>query len=386
MKINIPYKLFNDFEDLNFMSFILDKNGSSVYRLDLLPSTHPDFFQKTQKDIIAPEKEYKECDTIIMFPNYKTSGWGDKVIMRKGSRRFMPFRKAFTFIKNEKIGGNIEKLKTHLYQGANIKQDTTVVGSKNLIYFTCFGSKKYIRLFELLLQGLSKQGYQNFDILLIADKKTAEEVKKIKIIKKYTVDYFILPHTKDPVKASMRKLKIYDYKNIDLYKNILFLDLDILVIGNHSKVFEERTVPNVFYGSTEKFCHGMHKMVFYRLVEYSNNELERFVKNDTFTFNAGQFFFRNTPTMRKHFNNLNKLIDEWEGEYFFEQGFLNCYFNVLGLSNVFKFKEQFRFVCINKNETKITFNSEAVFVHFMGSTANASDKLFFIKKYYKHLL
>lgn len=192
--------------------------------------------------------------------------------------------------------------------------------------------------------------------------------------------------TTDPVEASMRKLKIYEYKNIDQYKNILFLDLDILVIGDLSKVFEERTLPNVFYVTTEKFSHDMHKLVFYRLVEYSKNELERFVKNDIFTFNAGQFFFKNTSTMKNHFLNLNKMVKNWEGEYFFEQGFLNCYFNVLALSNVFKFRDQFRFVGINQNETDKKFNPEAVFVHFMGSTADAADKLFFIKKYYKHLL
>jgi lipopolysaccharide biosynthesis glycosyltransferase len=212
------------------------------------------------------------------------------------------------------------------------------------------------------------------------------EIKKLKSLAGFNADYFILPKTKDPVEASMRKLKIYDYKNIDQYKNILFLDLDIVVVGDLAKMFEERTVPNIFYTSTQRCSHDLHKSVYHRLIEYSNEELERFAKNDIFAFNAGQFFFKNTSTMRKHFENINKMVDNWEGEYFFEQSFLNCYFNVLGLSNIFKFKEQFKFVAINEGEMNNIFNSEAVFVHFMGSAADASDKLFFIKKYYKHLL
>lgn len=385
-KIKIPYELFESFETLDFVSFILDRKNVSIYRVDLKPSDDPRFFSKKRKYISAPKKEYNECDTVVFFPHYKNGSWGKRIILRKGTNTVISPHRSIDFLKNKQITGNIEQVKTHLYQGATIPLDTNIVGTKNLIYFTCFGNIEYLKLLELLLRGLKKQPYQNFDLLFIADKKTADQIKKFKILKKYTVDYFIMPATDDPVEASMRKIKIYDYKKIDEYKSILFLDLDILVIGDLSKVFEERVLPNVLYVSTEKFSHEMHKMIFYRLVEYSKNELERFIKNDIFTFNAGQFFFKNTSTMKNHFINLNKMIKNWEGEYFFEQGFLNCYFNVLALSNVFKFKEQFRFVAINQNETDRTFNSEAVFVHFMGSTANALDKVFFIKKYYGHLL
>lgn len=386
MKIKIPYNSLQNFDNLDFVSFILDKNNVAVYRSDLKRDKDSKFFVKKQKYIVAPKKEYMECDTIVFFPHYKNSGWGQKIVLRKGSDRFINTHRSIDFLKNRQTSGNIEEVKHYLYEGANIPFDTKIVGTKNLIYFTFFGDKRYIKLLDLLLQGLKKQKYQNFDLLFISDKKTANQIKKLKNLEGYSVDYFTMPTTKDPVEASMRKLKIFNYKNIDNYKNILFLDLDILVIGDLSKVFEERTLPNVFYGSAEKFTHELHKAIFYRLVEYSKNELERFAKNDIFAFNAGQFFFKNTSTMRKHFENLNKLIDVWEGEYFFEQGFLNCYFNVLALSNVFKFKEQFRFVSINEGEIDRKFNSEAVFVHFMGSTADAKDKIFFIKKYYSHLL
>lgn len=386
MNVKIPYNFFKNFENLDFVSFILDKNNSSVFRLDLKPDTYADFFLKKQKYIIAPKKEYHDCDTIIFFPHYKNSGWGSKIVLRKGATKFVNVNGSIHLLKNEKVDGNVTTVKNCLYEGAKLNPDTKIIGTKNLIYFTFFGDKKYSKLLDLLLQTLKKQNYQNFDLLFIAEKDTAKEINKLKSLEGFNVDYFILPKTKDPVEASMRKLKIYDYKKIDQYKNILFLDLDIIVIGNLSKIFEERTIPNIFYSGTQRCSHDLHKSVYHRLIEYNNEELERFAKNDTFAFNAGQFFFKNTSTMRKHFENINKMANNWEGEYFFEQSFLNCYFNVLGLSNVFKFKEQFRFVAINEGEMNNVFNSEAVFAHFMGSAADASDKFFFIKKYYKHLL
>jgi hypothetical protein len=45
-------------------------------------------------------------------------------------------------------------------------------------------------------------------------------------------------------------------------------------------------------------------------------------------FNAGQFLFKNTLKMKKHFENIIWLTKAWGGYYFYEQSFLNYYFNV----------------------------------------------------------
>jgi lipopolysaccharide biosynthesis glycosyltransferase len=222
--------------------------------------------------------------------------------------------------------------------------------------------------------------------LFITDKKTLPEIKKSKELKHFNVDYMVLPPTNDPVEASFQKLKIYDYKKIDNYSKILFLDLDILVVGDLSMIFEERTRPNIFYSGSHRLVQAHHKTVYHRLIDYSQAELDRMEKNGIFAFNAGQFFFKNTTTMRKHFENINGFISRWKGEYFFEQSFINCYFNVLSISNVFKFKEQFGFVSINQNEFDAKFGPETVFVHFMGSAGDGQDKLSFINAYYSHLI
>lgn len=289
-------------------------------------------------------------------------------------------------IKNKNAVGDVELAKKWIFDGVSIEVNDTIVGKKNLIYFTFFGDKIYADLMRLLLASLKKQPYQNFDLLFITDKKTLPEIKRSKELKGFNVDYMLLPQTEDPVEASFQKLKIYDYKKVDNYAKILFLDLDILAVGDLSMIFDERTRPNIFYSGSHRLSQSHHKTVYHRLIEYSQPELDRMEQNGIFAFNAGQFFFKNTTTMRKHFENINQFISKWNGEYFFEQSFINCYFNVLSISNVLKFKEQFGFVSINQNQYNAKFGPETVFVHFMGSAGDGHDKLSFIQSYYSHLL
>jgi hypothetical protein len=386
MRIKIPYDLIGNLKEVNFVAFILDSNNSAVYRTDINRIFNEKFFSKKIKYIDVSDEYYDKCDTIVFYPQYKNGNWGDKIIKRKHSENFFIPDGGLSLVKNKNSVGNVELAKKWIFDGISIESNDNVVGKKNLIYFTFFGDKVYAQLMRLLLSTLKKQPYQNFDLLFITDKKTLLEIKKTKEIKHFNVDYMILPAIDDPVNASFQKLKIYDYKKIDDYAKILFLDLDILVVGDLSMVFEERTRPNIFYSGSHRLVQGHHKTVYHRLIDYSQVELDRMEKNGIFAFNAGQFFFKNTITMRKHFENINGFISKWNGEYFFEQSFINCYFNVLNISNVFKFKEQFGFVSINQNESNTKFGPETVFVHFMGSAGDGHDKLSFIKTYYSHLL
>jgi hypothetical protein len=376
----------DDFCEIDFVAFIIERGDEQLYRVDIKRDVDYKFFYQTKKYIIAPDACYEKCDSVLFFPHYKDRGWGLRIIQRKGCRHFIMEGGVPHLIKNKNKTGDMELIKEWIYNGTQIIPSNNVVGTKNLIYFTFFGGNEYDKLLRILLSTLKRQSYNNFDLLFITDEDTLPNIKKIRDLKKYNVDYHILPKITDPVLASMQKLKIYDYKNIDQYSKILFLDLDIIVIGNLSKIFEENIRPNVFYAGVERVLQSFHHMGYHRLLEYSSNELTRFERNNIFPFNAGQFLFKNTTSMRKHLENINNFVSKWDGEYFFEQSFLNCYFNVLGMSNVFKFKEQFCFVSINENETNNVFNPDAVFVHYMGSTADGRDKLFFMKTHYPHLL
>jgi hypothetical protein len=386
MRIKIPYNLIGDLTNVNIVAFILDNNNSSIFRVDMNRAFNKNFFSKKIKYIDVSDEYYDKYDTMVFYPQYKNGTWGDKIIKRKHSEKFVINNNGMDLVKNRNTNGDIELAKKWIYDGISVPINDDVVGKKNLIYFTFFGDKIYGKLMRLLLSTLKKQPYQNFDLLFITDKKTLPEIKRSKELKHFNVDYMLLPPTNDPIEASFQKIKIYDYEKIDDYAKILFLDLDILVVGDLSMIFEERTRPNVFYSGAHILSQYHHKLIYHKLIDYSESELIRLEYNGIFAFNAGQFFFKNTATMRKHFENINSFIPKWNGEYFFEQSFLNCYFNVLTISNVFKFKDQFGFVSINQNQTAAKFGPDTVFVHFMGSATDGQDKFSFIKTYYSHLL
>ncbi len=385
MQIEIPYKSIENFKNLDFVSFILDKKETTLFRKDLTRKTDPHFFKKKQKYITISDEMYNQADSIVFFPSYKKTGWGSRLEMRKNKNKFVNSNNGLEYVKNKNKEGSLELLKDWIKRGLEIHVDSTIRGEKNLIYFTIFG-KDYINLLNFLMKGLIKQEFKDFEILFITDRNTKKLLEKNRLVKKFETNYHIVKSVKDGVAASMQKIKIFEYKNINKYSKILFLDLDILVVGNLNKIFSQPSSPNVLYSAIHKFSHELHKTQYHTVSTYSQNQISRFSEKNIFAFNAGQFFFLNTQTMQDHFTNIKDFVKIWDGKYFFEQSFMNTYFNVLQMSNVFKFMDYFNFISINSQQLDYVPNQETVFVHYMGSVTDARSKVVFMKEHYPHLL
>lgn len=385
MNIKIPYKFLGNFGEMDFLSFILDKEGKSIYRKDINQKDSPDVFSRKQEFLQVDDSIYNSCDTIVFFPFLKNKGWGERVVIKKESQEFLKLNGGIEYIKNSEKAGDGNLLKEWLKRGLDIEYTDNIIGSKNLIYFSVFGSE-YVSLLKLLLKGLKKQSYQNFDILFITDRPTKLLVSKIPSLKKINHDYMIVKKITDPVIASMQKLKIFEYKNVNDYQRILFLDLDILVLGNIEPIFSKKIYPNKLYSATHRYSQDLHNTCYNTVHDYSKIQLHRFDKMNIFPFNAGQFLFLNTNTMRDHFKNIQEFTTLWDGKFFFEQSFMNTYFNTLQISDMFRFKDEFNFIVINTDDVEYRPNPDSIFVHFMGNVANAGGKLQFIKTNYKHLL
>lgn len=385
INIKIPYSLIPNFKDLEFVSFILDKKEATFFRKDLTKGSDPLFFKKKQKHIPISESLYAQSDSVVFYPSYKGSGWGKRLVLYKGEKKFGNVQDGLEHIKNKDKAGDVQLLKEWIARGLAIPVDNNIVGEKNLIYFTIFGDNGYFKLLSLLLKGLYKQSYKDFELLFITDKETSEMLKKLKILNKFKVNYHIVKPVKDGVEASMKKINIFDYKKISQYKKILFLDLDILVVGDLNKIFEERINPNILYSAIHRISHDHHKTEYHTVFPYTDNQLMRYKENNVFAFNAGQFLFLNTKTMQEHFTNIKDFMKIWDGRYFFEQSFMNSYFNVLQISNVFKFNDQFNFISINSRDTSYNIKPDSVFVHYMGSVTDAKSKIKFMKKNYPAL-
>jgi hypothetical protein len=385
MNIKVPYDKLGNVSDYEFVSFILDRGKHTIHRVDFINNgkEFQKFFNYEQQFITVPDDVYNECDSVIFFPFVrKTKNWGTKVIMWKNGE-FSKFNGGYEYIRNIDKSPDMEKIDQWIKKGKLIKPSKKLVGTKNLIYFTLFGNKDYVKLLRMLIGTFAKHNYKNFDLLFITDSSTKEEIEKIEELKHHNLFFHLSDTIVNPVDASMQKIKIYDWKHISQYKNILFLDVDILVIGNVGTIFNSKKAkPNLFYSATHNKDMSMHDLVYHNLVDYTKDQKDNLVKKSITAFNAGQFFFKNTSSMKAHFENVDDFVDKWNGRYFFEQSFLNYYFNLLEMSNTSTFDDKFKFVSINENQTSNVFDKNTVFVHFMGNATNAEAKIEFIKNNY----
>jgi hypothetical protein len=387
MNIKVPYEKMGDIRSYAFVSLILDKKHQSVYRDDFVNGKNVKFFNREQLYVTVPDDVYEQCDSIIFFTfSKKTNSWTTKVIMWK-NEDFVKFNSGYEYIRNAENIPDFKKIENWMYRAKTIRNTNKSIGKKNLIYFTLFGNNEYIFLQTELLKSLKANTYQNFDLLFITDSETKSSIRKIKELKDYNVYYHVVDGIDNPVDASMKKLKIYEWDNISNYKNILFLDSDMIVIGDVGEVFESDNLKNnVFYSATHNRNNSLHKTVYHCLIDYSEYQLQNFLDKDISAFNAGQFLFKNTSAMKSHFENINNFVTEWDGRYFFEQSFINYYFNLLEIADTKTFQNQFKFVSINENQTSNSFDKNAVFVHFMGNAGNGGGKLEFMKKHYSKIL
>lgn len=215
------------------------------------------------------------------------------------------------------------------------QKNNSIVGSKNLIYFSISSNENYISLLELSLKSIVKfTPIINFDVLFITQKNFIEKIQSISCISNFNVKYHIIPIPDDGISASINKIKIFDYENINYYKKILYLDCDIVCVKPLNELFDiEFDSRYIQVASNPEITHAswdVHVM-FFGLSYLSYSQKEYIELEKPVPFNAGQFMFYNTEQMKFHFENLRWLVDVWPGPYFFEQSFMNFYFSLHGL-------------------------------------------------------
>jgi hypothetical protein len=256
--------------------------------------------------------------------------------------------------------------------------------SKNLIYFTLFNNLEYLSMLKLCLNTIFKNCIEpEFDMLFITEKVFVEEILNITKEFKGKV-YFNTDYTaEDSIKASMNKLKIYNFANIQDYEKVLFLDCDIFIMKNLNSVFEEKWI-------AEKLCVFNNPEVpvysynskFHGLNTVSDGKLAELYYEGILPFNAGHFAFVNTPRMKKHFNNVIWLTENWPGEYFYEQSFMNHYFALNKIVDYTILKEKILLVNLLKSLVDYKSFCDKFIVHFIGEAISPEKKLKKIQEYY----
>jgi len=252
--------------------------------------------------------------------------------------------------------------------------------SKNLVYFTIGFNLEYLEMLYLAIKSLRKRN--TVDVLVICDKQfmykcseTLKEFSNINIVS--CSDSMSAPD------SSMKKLLIFNY-DIVKYDKILFIDSDVLIgksIDNFFKLMFEKKL----YAGAEGFTSKIHESLTHSLQNYSQSDFNYFNFNSIYAFNCGFFGFLNNIEMKTHFSNILKMIKDWKGEYYYEQSFMNVYFNLRNLTDTKMMNEsnyKFRFYPENivQNRNSIFFHKNKV-VHFAWCRG-AKNKLFYMKKFW----
>jgi len=162
----------------------------------------------------------------------------------------------------------------------------------------------------------------------------------------------------------MNKLKIFDYENINKYNKIIFIDSDIIIHTNLNNIFNNITEDNILYVKRETLKIEDHRNIFFSLQLYTEEQIDNFKRDNIYVFSAGQFGFLNGEQMKTHFNNINNLIINHKGDYFYEQSFMNHYFNL----NKFKNDD------ILENNVRLFPENDIIYknklIHFCGNIEN----------------
>ena len=212
--------------------------------------------------------------------------------------------------------------------------------------------------------------HMNIDILVVIDERLKNACHAIPA--KYIWEW---PDVRSGVEASMRKVDIVPsiFERLPRYTRVLYLDADIIVKKPILTEVFDVLLPGVLNVYTEKTDQGAHLDLYYGLQTYTQEDLEAFEKNQTHVFNCGHWGLVMDADLAQDFTNVSEMMKNYPGQYFYEQSFMNVYFN-----KAMKTKNTLQpYVHFFPPESPPSINSEDAppIWHVLGATTSPERKL-----------
>lgn len=195
----------------------------------------------------------------------------------------------------------------------------------NLVYFTIGHNPHYVELLELcLLSMMSSTNMEDTRIMVMCDRAFEKHVRDLQL-----AHYIMITEANaSPEMVSMRKVDVFDFEHINEFDKVLYLDSDLVCLRDLKHIFECITEDDKLYVRHESTNAFEHTLPFFGFEDYTREQVMEFTRNNVHPFNCGHFGFKNTDTMRAHFARVREMIAVNTRPFFYEQSFMNRYFNI----------------------------------------------------------
>jgi hypothetical protein len=191
--------------------------------------------------------------------------------------------------------------------------------SKNLLYFCVFYNAEYFKLLNLLMKSMKYySSTDSFDILIITHSNFKDIVYNISVELGIYIHIFCIDFT-TIFQAACARLFIFDYKYINSYETIFYIDTDIIIKADVAPIFN-LALQDVLYGIE---CGAISSPSF-------GNQFFNFdvISGSTSGINSGTLLFKNCHEVRDLFSRIRGHINAYTDSkakppYCMDQPFIN---------------------------------------------------------------
>jgi len=243
---------------------------------------------------------------------------------------------------------------------------------KTLVYYTVGYNSRFSEAVELSIETLRASASVFPDILILCDQsiRPCFSIDNVKFLE--------FPDIDSGRKASRRKLSVFEYPNIWSYDAVVFIDADTIVHRDINSFVSPGVEEGVLYVGRERSMRGFKRGPWsLENLQFDQATIDKLESKGTYPFNAGFFLFKPDVSMKAHFDEVLRLMDNHRSKMG-EQRYMNHYFPLYGEV------DQSR---ITKYNYAMPYASHALepypdkVVHFLGAGFPVYRKIYKMKRY-----
>ena len=243
-----------------------------------------------------------------------------------------------------------------------------------LIYSCVFVKHQYIRLLNLLLKSIKEfNNNENYNYLVITHERYEKRIRDVLKNNNIIRNDIMLLNIDNIFDACSSRLHIFNYKNINDYEKILYLDTDILITNDLDKIIDLE-LENKLYVLKEKYSREFHCCLF------KGKDITEEIKDLTFT--SGILLFNNNEIIKKLFSKILEEIKIYQRKKLktpkcYDQPFFVYY----GIKEDLIENKKLIGLCVNNPEEY----KKEIITHFPEVVGNYKHKIEMMKQYYKKI-